>query len=89
MFSPLPSPGGSTVSREVPYTVMLIANPGGILWDPDGILALQWTRINLEKGVGAVGSRIPSDPSEIPLKVAARTAPRLAFHGLVGRLAFT
>ena len=48
----------------------------GILWDPDGILALQWTRINIEKGVGAVGSRIPSDLSEIPLKMAARTSYR-------------
>ena len=58
----------------------------GILWDPDGILAPQWTRTNIERGVGAVGSRIPSDPSEIPLKVAARTAPGLAFHDLVGAL---
>ena len=55
---------------------MLVANPGRILWDPDGILAPQWTRINIEKGVGAVSHRIPSGPSEIPLKVAARTSYR-------------
>ena len=55
------------VSQEVPYTVMLVANPGRILWDPDGILAPQWTRTNIERGVGAVGTRIPLDPSEIPL----------------------